>query len=57
MTIEHTLKSRQIGSTGLTVFPLALGCMRMSGIYGSTNDDKALPRSMRRARSHIIEYR
>jgi aryl-alcohol dehydrogenase-like predicted oxidoreductase len=38
MTIEHALKSRQLGSTGLTVFPLALGCMGMSEVYGSTND-------------------
>jgi hypothetical protein len=42
MTIENALKSRQIGSTGLTVFPLALGCMGMSGIYGSTNDDESI---------------
>jgi aryl-alcohol dehydrogenase-like predicted oxidoreductase len=38
MTIEHARQSRQLGSTGLTVFPLALGCMGMSGMYGSTND-------------------
>jgi aryl-alcohol dehydrogenase-like predicted oxidoreductase len=42
MTIENTLKSRQLGSTGLTVFPLALGCMGMSGMYGSTNDDDSI---------------
>jgi aryl-alcohol dehydrogenase-like predicted oxidoreductase len=42
MTIENARKSRQLGSTGLTVFPLALGCMGMSGMYGSTNDDESI---------------
>jgi aryl-alcohol dehydrogenase-like predicted oxidoreductase len=42
MTTENALKLRQLGSTGLAVFPLALGCMGMSGIYGSTDDDESI---------------
>jgi aryl-alcohol dehydrogenase-like predicted oxidoreductase len=42
MTIEHARQSRQLGSTGLTVFPLALGCLGMSGMYSSTNDDESI---------------
>lgn len=37
-----TTKTRQLGSTGPTVFPLALGCMGMSGMYGATNDDDSI---------------
>ena len=29
---------RRLGSTGPTVFPLALGCMGMSGIYGPADE-------------------
>jgi aryl-alcohol dehydrogenase-like predicted oxidoreductase len=42
MTIENTLKSRQLGSTGLAVFSLTLGCMGMSAIYGSADDDESI---------------
>ena len=34
--------TRQLGSTGPTVFPLALGCMGMSGIYGKSEDDEGI---------------
>ncbi|MEH1787049.1 MAG: hypothetical protein V7L23_16085 [Nostoc sp.] len=34
MTTQNQIQPRQLGSTGLTVFPIALGCMGMSGIYG-----------------------
>jgi aryl-alcohol dehydrogenase-like predicted oxidoreductase len=34
--------TRQLGATGPTVFPLALGCMGMSGIYGKSEDDESV---------------
>ena len=34
--------TRQLGSSGPTVFPLALGCMGMSGIYGKSEDDESV---------------
>ena len=34
--------TRQLGSTGPTVFPLALGCMGMSGMYGKSEDDESV---------------
>ncbi|MDF5711962.1 MAG: aldo/keto reductase [Nostoc sp. S4] len=42
MTTENQGEPRQVGSTGLTVFPLALGCMGMSGVYGSTDDNESI---------------
>ncbi len=42
MNTETILKSRQLGSTGPNVFPLALGCMGMSGMYGSTEDGESI---------------
>lgn len=35
----HTVK---LGTTGPEVFPLGLGCMGMSGMYGATHDDESL---------------
>jgi aryl-alcohol dehydrogenase-like predicted oxidoreductase len=29
---------RKLGATGPEVFPIALGCMGMSGLYGATDD-------------------
>ena len=40
MTSENI--SRRLGSTGPTVFPLALGCMGMSGMYGQSEDDESI---------------
>ena len=34
--------TRRLGSTGPTVFPLALGCMGMSGMYGNSEDDEGI---------------
>ena len=36
--------TRQLGATGPTVFPLALGCMGMSGMYGKSEDDESVAR-------------
>jgi len=33
---------RKLGSTGPEVFPIALGCMGMSGMYGATDDAESL---------------
>ena len=38
--------TRQLGSSGPTVFPLALGCMGMSGIYGKSEDDESVERAI-----------
>jgi aryl-alcohol dehydrogenase-like predicted oxidoreductase len=35
-------RTRKLGSTGPTVFPLALGCMGMSGMYGRSEDDESI---------------
>jgi aryl-alcohol dehydrogenase-like predicted oxidoreductase len=37
----HTNNLR-MGNTGPEVFPIGLGCMGMSGMYGSTNDDASV---------------
>jgi aryl-alcohol dehydrogenase-like predicted oxidoreductase len=42
MTSKNAIASRQLGSTGLTTFPLALGCMGMSGMYGSSDDGESI---------------
>jgi aryl-alcohol dehydrogenase-like predicted oxidoreductase len=42
MTTENLIASRQLGFQGPTVFPLALGCMGMSGMYGFTDDDESI---------------
>ena len=36
------IASRKLGSTGPVVFPLALGCMGMSGMYGQSDDDESI---------------
>jgi aryl-alcohol dehydrogenase-like predicted oxidoreductase len=38
MTTENPIETRQLGSTGLKVLPMALACMGMSGMYGAAND-------------------
>ncbi|MBD1835399.1 aldo/keto reductase [Cyanobacteria bacterium FACHB-472] len=42
MTAESRISPRQLGTTGLTVFPLALGCMGMSGMYGTADDNESI---------------
>ena len=34
--------ARQLGRSGPSVFPIALGCMGMSGMYGSTDDAESI---------------
>lgn len=35
-------KLQKLGATGPDVFPIALGCMGMSGMYGASNDDQSV---------------
>jgi aryl-alcohol dehydrogenase-like predicted oxidoreductase len=37
-----TTELRQLGATGPTLFPLALGCMGMSGMYGPADEQESL---------------
>ncbi len=41
MTATATLQ-RKLGTTGPEVFPLALGCMGMSGVYGPSDDAESI---------------
>ena len=42
MTAQTHHELRSLGSTGPTVFPLALGCMGMSGMYGPADDNESI---------------
>lgn len=42
MTTRTQAEPRQLGSTGPTVFPLALGCMGMSDLYGPADDNESI---------------
>jgi len=33
---------RRLGSTGLAIFPIALGCMAMSGMYGKSDENESI---------------
>ena len=36
------MSTRQLGTSGPAVFPLALGCMGMSGVYGPAEEDESI---------------
>ncbi len=42
MTTENRIPSRRLGSSGPVVFPLALGCMGMSGMYGQSDEHESI---------------
>jgi len=42
MRTTQIKSSTKLGTTGPEVFPIALGCMAMSGIYGKTSDDESI---------------
>jgi len=42
MTTGNRVDTRKLGVTGLEVFPMALGCMGMSGMYGATDDNESI---------------
>src|SRR5438270_10399767 len=38
----NSTELRQLGSTGPRVFPLSLGCMGMSGMYGQADENESI---------------
>src|SRR4051794_17998088 len=42
MTTDTRTNPRQLGSSGPSVFPLALGCMGMSGMYGYSDEKESI---------------
>ena len=42
MTSDVHSASRQLGSAGPAVFPIALGCMGMSGMYGPADERESI---------------
>src|SRR5215831_10751978 len=42
MTKPASGPSRKLGASGPSVFPIALGCMGMSGIYGATDEEESI---------------
>jgi aryl-alcohol dehydrogenase-like predicted oxidoreductase len=42
MTTNVAARSRKLGRTGPEVFPIALGCMGMSGMYGAADEAESL---------------
>lgn len=42
MATQDRIEDRRLGSTGPVVFPLALGCMGMSGMYGPADESESI---------------
>ena len=42
MAIENPVEMRPLGATGPKVFPIALGCMGMSGMYGPADENESI---------------
>jgi aryl-alcohol dehydrogenase-like predicted oxidoreductase len=42
MTSASQHQPRQLGSAGPSIFPLALGCMGMSGMYGPADERESI---------------
>jgi aryl-alcohol dehydrogenase-like predicted oxidoreductase len=42
MTSTTPIERRQLGSTGPVVFPIGLGCMGMSGMYGPASEQESI---------------
>jgi aryl-alcohol dehydrogenase-like predicted oxidoreductase len=42
MTIASAIQPRKLGATGPSVFPIALGCMGMSGVYGAADEGESV---------------
>jgi len=42
MTTASAIQPRKLGRTGPAVFPIALGCMGMSGVYGPADESESL---------------
>ncbi len=39
---DDQIRTRKLGAAGPSVFPIAIGCMGMSGIYGPTDESESL---------------
>ena len=42
MSTNTALTPRQLGTHGPSVFPISLGCMGMSGVYGASDDNESI---------------
>src|SRR5512143_828736 len=42
MTVNTGTKTRSLGQSGISVFPIGLGCMSLSGAYGKSDDANAI---------------
>jgi aryl-alcohol dehydrogenase-like predicted oxidoreductase len=42
MTTTATKPARKLGATGPSIFPIALGCMGMSGVYGAADESESI---------------
>src|SRR5690349_21604873 len=42
MANQNRREMRRLGATGPTVFPIALGCMGMSGMYGPSDEKESI---------------
>lgn len=42
MSTQDHVSARELGTSGLKVFPIALGCMGMSGMYGVADDNESI---------------
>src|SRR4029077_9431957 len=42
MTTQDLSAPRQLGSSGPSIFPFALGCMGMSGMYGPADESESI---------------
>jgi aryl-alcohol dehydrogenase-like predicted oxidoreductase len=42
MAIKIAIQQRKLGTEGLTAFPIALGCMGMSGVYGPADESESI---------------
>jgi aryl-alcohol dehydrogenase-like predicted oxidoreductase len=42
MTTTATKSTRKLGATGPSIFPIALGCMGMSGVYGAADESESI---------------
>lgn len=40
--MKNHLPARSLGSSGISVSAIGLGCMSLSGVYGTSNDDEAI---------------
>lgn len=42
MSMQDHVSARELGTSGMKVFPIALGCMGMSGMYGVADDNESI---------------